>query len=418
MQHEERCRRRCQPKGQCYICKTILCAHKVIEHLDKGHIIYPLPCHVKFNPTFEEEEKVLECNRRILNEVWRMTTERMIQLQNLEEEVDNSVYTTKESLTINQVREKLDAIEPVSELLFQLNNQIEELTVRFLEPVVVSASEDQTIRVWKLGQSKVLEGHTAPIKSVAVSQNRQLLVSASEDRTIRVWSLARGQTTNLLEGHTQEVWSVAVSSEYVVSASQDKTVRVWSLDTGKPILILKGHRGTVASVAISRNETFIVSASHDLTLRVWSLNNGELIRVFKGHSDWVKSVTISESDLYAVSGSYDFTVRVWSLVSGDQISVLKHSGYIYSVAISSDECVVSAGEEGIKVWSLSSKEVIRVLKGHSGSVLSVNLSSDEEYLVSGGNFADPSVRVWDLSTGEQTQLLTGHTDEVTSAILI
>jgi len=418
MQQEERCRRRCEPKGQCYACKTILCAHKVIEHLEKGHIIYPLPYHVKFNPTFEQEEKVLECNECILKEVWRMTTERMIQLQALEEEVDDSVYMTEESFTINQVREKLGVIEPVSELLFKLNNQIEELTVRFLDPMVVSASEDQTIRVWKLGQSKVLEGHTAPVKSVALCQSKQLLVSASEDRTIRVWSLATGQTIKLLEGHTQEVWSVAVSSECVVSASQDKTVRVWSLDTGEPILILKGHRSTVASVAISRNETLIVSASHDLTLRVWSLNNGELIRVLKGHSDWVKSVAISESELYTVSGSYDFTVRVWSLVSGDQISILKHSGYIYSVAISSDECVVSAGEEGIKIWSLSSKEVIRVLKGHSGSVLSVNLSTDEEYLVSGGNFADPSIRVWDLSTGEQTQLLTGHTDDVTSVILV
>ena len=182
---EERCHPNCEPKGQCYICSKILCAHKVIEHLDKGHIIWPVPYHIRFNPIFDEEERVFECNQDILDEVWEMSTRKIIELQHLEEEIDNSLYVTKDPFTIHQVREKVDALESISELLSRLNNQIDELTVRFLRDVVISCSDDNTIRIWEDSQSKVLAGHTKSINSVAVSQEKGILVSGSSDSTIR-----------------------------------------------------------------------------------------------------------------------------------------------------------------------------------------------------------------------------------------
>ena len=52
----------------------------------------------------------------------------IIELWDLEEKVEDSVYVAKESLTVDQVRKKSDAFEPISELLLQLNDQIEALT--------------------------------------------------------------------------------------------------------------------------------------------------------------------------------------------------------------------------------------------------------------------------------------------------
>eukprot|EP00361_Fabrea_salina_P003406 CAMPEP_0202427662 /NCGR_PEP_ID=MMETSP1345-20130828/1840_1 /ASSEMBLY_ACC=CAM_ASM_000843 /TAXON_ID=342563 /ORGANISM="Fabrea Fabrea salina" /LENGTH=148 /DNA_ID=CAMNT_0049038433 /DNA_START=55 /DNA_END=497 /DNA_ORIENTATION=- len=144
----------------------MLCAHKVIEHLDRGHIIYPLPYHVRLNPIFDEEDVILECNESILDELREMSTRKIIELQELEEEVEDSVYMNEEPLTIGQVKERVDALEPINEFLSRLNY---ELTVRFLKGVVVSGSADNTIRVWEDGQARVLEGHTGAVYSVAVS---------------------------------------------------------------------------------------------------------------------------------------------------------------------------------------------------------------------------------------------------------
>ena len=78
---------------------------------------------------------------------------------------------------------------------------------------------------------RTLEGHTNGVYSVAVSPDGQHIVSGSWDNTVRVWRLADGAAVRTLEGHTSIVFSVAVSpdGQHIVSGLEDKTVRVWSL---------------------------------------------------------------------------------------------------------------------------------------------------------------------------------------------
>ena len=44
-----------------------------------------------------------------------------------------------------------------------------------------------------------------------------------------------GQVLKVIEGHTETVWDVAISTDgaKIVSGSADKTVRVWSMETGE-----------------------------------------------------------------------------------------------------------------------------------------------------------------------------------------
>ena len=44
-----------------------------------------------------------------------------------------------------------------------------------------------------------------------------------------------GQVLKVIEGHTETVWDVAISTDgaKIVSGSWDRTVRVWSAETGE-----------------------------------------------------------------------------------------------------------------------------------------------------------------------------------------
>jgi len=81
------------------------------------------------------------------------------------------------------------------------------------------------------------------------------IISGSSDKSVKVWSLHTGQCLNTFggyfKGHTDRVWSVAISSDEtkIFSGSQDKSIKVWDIQTGDCITTLQGH--TVYSIAIS-----------------------------------------------------------------------------------------------------------------------------------------------------------------------
>ena len=75
-----------------------------------------------------------------------------------------------------------------------------------------------------------LIGHTSGVTSAAFSPGGENIVSASWDNTVRVWSAETGELLQTLEGHTNAVTSAAFSpgGENIVSTSADETLRLWT----------------------------------------------------------------------------------------------------------------------------------------------------------------------------------------------
>ena len=63
-------------------------------------------------------------------------------------------------------------------------------------PVVISGSDDRTVRVWDLATGTAVgdpfTGHDGPVNAVAAAEldGRPVVISGSSDETVRVWDLA------------------------------------------------------------------------------------------------------------------------------------------------------------------------------------------------------------------------------------
>ena len=92
-------------------------------------------------------------------------------------------------------------------------------------------------------------------------------------------------------------------------------------------------------------------------------------------------------------------MRVWSTSTGKLLKLLKgHTESVRSVTLSSnDNQIISGSEDGtVRVWDAWTGRVLMVLNGHTGWVNSIALSSDMSRIVSGSE--DRSIRVWDGSS--------------------
>ncbi len=79
-----------------------------------------------------------------------------------------------------------------------------------------------------------MTGHSSEVNALAVTPDGKQAVSASDDQTLKVWDLVSGRELRTLTGHSNSVNAVAVTpdSKHAVSASSDHTLKVWDLETG------------------------------------------------------------------------------------------------------------------------------------------------------------------------------------------
>ncbi|XP_074598050.1 F-box and WD-40 domain protein 7 [Brevipalpus obovatus] len=256
-----------------------------------------------------------------------------------------------------------------------------------------------------------LKGHDDHvITCLRFNPESNIIVSGSDDCTLRVWSATTGRCLRTLTGHTGGVWSSQLSpSNILISGSTDRTLRVWNAMTGECHHVLFGHTSTVRCMALHGDK--VVSGSRDATLRVWDINTGECCHVLPGHQAAVRCVQYNGK--IAVSGAYDNAVRVWDVEKELCMYVLEgHVNRVYSLQFDGETIVSGSLDTFIFVWSARTGKLKHKLVGHQSLTSGLQLRGN--ILVSGN--ADSTVKVWDINTGECLQTLAGenkHTSAVT-----
>ncbi|KAG5836712.1 hypothetical protein ANANG_G00231480 [Anguilla anguilla] len=287
--------------------------------------------------------------------------------------------------------------------------------------VMVSASEDATIKVWDYETGdfeRTLKGHTDSVQDISFDQTGKLLASCSADMTIKLWDFQGFECIRTMHGHDHNVSSVAImpNGDHIVSASRDKTIKMWEVATGYCVKTFTGHREWVRMVRPNQDGSLLASSSNDQTVRVWAVASKECKAELREHEHVVECIcwapesahpTILEATgsevkksgkpgPFLLSGSRDKTIKMWDVSTGMCLMTLVgHDNWVRGVQVHPGGRLVlsCADDKTLRIWDYKNKRCMKTLCAHEHFVTSLDFHRSAPYVVTGS--VDQTVKVWE-----------------------
>ncbi len=286
---------------------------------------------------------------------------------------------------------------------------------------VVSASVDHCLRVWEITSKEIplLPEHLGAVLAVAVSPDGTKIASAGRDKLIKIWDRATGQELMTLTGHTDEIRSLAFSSDgkTLVSASgnPENSLRWWSLAGKKEINLTPAQQLSWRSMIGPVNLLAIPAGSG--TLLAWqvpseryssvlahTLETGEEVSMFNDARPGIHSCAFSGDGKFAALGADDGKVVLWNIETKKPINkeawTLFNDAGIADLGLNADGSllIVSSTKGDLAVADVATRTVRKSWKGHPRSVSGILVSPDGKRFAS----ADPqnAIKLWDLDGKE------------------
>ncbi|XP_063699041.1 striatin-3-like [Culicoides brevitarsis] len=201
-----------------------------------------------------------------------------------------------------------------------------------------SGALDGTINCWNLPNPNIdpydnydsdvlsapLESHTDAIWSLSVHHTKEVVVSASADETVKLWAPQELkpllQTFESEDGAPTSVDFVRNELDKIVVSYQNSKCCVFDTETKKVVLRFEAAQDSSSSlskyfykVICHPTLPMMITAHEDRHIRFWDSNTGALVHAMVAHLDAVTSLAIDSHGLYLLSGSHDCSIRLWSI---------------------------------------------------------------------------------------------------------
>jgi len=288
--------------------------------------------------------------------------------------------------------------------------------------LLATGSSDTTIKIYDTSKQYLTHNFKGTEDAVSLvcyhpDAEKLVLFSSSVNGKIRMWCLKTSKCLSIFEGHFSQVTGIEFSKDQdtMISSGRDKVLIIWDLK----------HRNQIKTIPVFEHIESITSIQHEVKgniveciigagqtgcLRIWSLADGRCVYVDKNYETLKKSETKeldnnlifslinNEVDEEIIAITYDHNIIYYSTQDMntkkqligylDEIVDLKYFGeHEESIAIASNS-------EHLKIVDNETSDA-NILYGHTGIVLSLDVSFDGKYIASSSK--DNTIRVWCLN---------------------
>jgi WD40 repeat protein len=320
----------------------------------------------------------------------------------------------------------------------------------------VSAACDGSIKLWDIEKRQFVRDIVTGLGeqyTVDISPDGKWVAGAGADRMTRVWEIATGKKVLEFAGHLGEITKVLFfpDGKKLLTAGYDKKAIVWSLETQKPLVKYTDFASPVFAVAISPDGEKLAFGTQggDLKIEFFeipvapaakekidpkiqpreiagtdipfsNINRPPMLVFEKGmHTAEMSEVKFHPNGREFVTASRDKTIRIWSADNGQLLRTIRvpsgtgAEGQIFTMDISPDgNFLVAAGSslgqqfnkltadyigDYVLLIDYKTGNILDVSAKHKQSIFGVRISSDGNWVVSGGGTVDNRLVLYKLN---------------------
>lgn len=295
-------------------------------------------------------------------------------------------------------------------------------------PKILSGSYDGIVRTYNMSGAveKQYTGHSGPIRAVKwISPTR--IVTAGNDRQLRLWKTTidtieddeeqeaeDGKTLAILEGHKAPVVSLAVEpvSSRILSAGYDSAIGVWSTN----------YRDMTAVQPMEYDSNVLSTSSkkrRKMAVQDASIRRRSPLALLEGHSQPVEDVIFDANDTtVAYSVSQDHTIKTWDLVTSRCVDT-RSTGYsllsalqlpqLHLIVSGSSARHINVHDPRISSTSIEQTSSTKLI-GHTNFVVGLDANPANHFMFSSCSH-DGTVKVWDVRSEKSLYTITRESQE-------
>ncbi|XP_014797177.1 PREDICTED: striatin-3 isoform X5 [Calidris pugnax] len=306
-----------------------------------------------------------------------------------------------------------------------------------VEPVLVTASEDHTLKLWNLQKTVpakksasldvepiyTFRAHIGPVLSLAISSNGEQCFSGGIDKNIQWWNMPSPNVDpydtyepNVLAGtliaHTDAVWGLAYSGvkNHLLSCSADGTIRLWNPPEKMPCICTyngeKEHGIPTSVDFIGCDPAHMVASFNTGSTVIYDLETSQSVVMLSSQiesgvqsNNHINKVVSHPTLPVTITAHEDRHIKFFDNKTGKMIhSMVAHLDAVTSLAVDPNGIYLMSGSHdcSIRLWNLDSKTCVQEITAHrkklDESIYDVAFHPSKAYIASAG--ADALAKVF------------------------